>query len=64
MVHDIRDKNKGFYLDQEPERARALAEIDFPWEHKSAHTWQIRDVPALAWFKREHGHLAVPPDFA
>ena len=64
VVHDIRDKNKGFYLDQEPERARALAEIDFPWEHKSAHTWQIRDVPALAWFKREHGHLAVPPDYA
>jgi len=60
VVHDMRDKNKGFYLDQEPERAKALAEIDFPWELKSAHTWQIRDVPALAWFRRQHGHLAVP----
>ena len=63
VVHDMRDKNKGFYLDQEPERAKALAEIDFPWELKSAHTWQIRDLPALAWFKRQHGHLAVPTDY-
>ena len=59
----MRDKNKGFYLDQEPERAKALADIDFPWELKSAHTWQIRDVPALAWFRRQHGHLAVPTDY-
>ena len=25
---------------------------------------QLATQPALAWFKREHGHLAVPPDYA
>ena len=63
VSHDMRNKAKGFYLDQQPERVRLLDALGFPWETTSFEKWELRDVPAMEWFKRKHGHLAVPTAF-
>ena len=64
VSHDMRNKAKGFYLDQQPERVRLLDALGFPWETMSFEKWELRDVPAMEWFKKKHGHLAVPTTFA
>ena len=30
---------------------------------KSLEKWEMRDLPALRWFKRTHGHLSVPSNY-
>lgn len=35
VAHDMRDKTKGFYLDNRPDRVEVLEEMGFPWEVKS-----------------------------
>jgi hypothetical protein len=59
----MRDKTKGFYLDNRPDRVEVLEEMGFPWEVKSLEKWEMRDLPALRWFKRTHGHLSVPSNY-
>ena len=63
VSHDMRNKAKGFYLDQQPERVALLDQLGFPWETTSFEKWELRDVPAMEWFKKKHGHLAVPTTF-
>lgn len=63
VAHDMRDKTKGFYLDNRPDRVEVLEEMGFPWEVKSLEKWEMRDLPALRWFKRTHGHLSVPSNY-
>ena len=63
VSHDMRNKQKGFYLDQQPGRVKQLDQIGFPWETVSLEKWELRDVPAMNWFKRTYGHLSVPTTF-
>ena len=42
---------------------RLLDALGFPWETTSFEKWELRDVPAMEWFKKKHGHLAVPTTF-
>ena len=62
-VNNIRSQNKGSYLDQEPERLQALMDMNFPWELKFMHVWDAKHMPVFMWFKKKHGHLAIPYDY-
>lgn len=63
VTHDIRDRTKGFYLDQRPDRVQLLNDMGFQWETTNAEKWTLRDLPALRWFKKTHGHLAIPTTY-
>jgi hypothetical protein len=63
VSHDMRNRAKGFYLDQQPERVSLLDALGFPWETTSFEKWELRDVVTMEWFKKTYGHLSVPTTF-